>query len=206
MVKLVRLWRWPALFWSQTTGAVRFFMLRNILGCVLFVVLTVVAAVGCDLKKKEQGSESSSPPAPLADVTPAMTKKSPLHKIPWPSDAAPIKGQDGAVSTQVGTVAEITAFYQKWMAANKWAFDAKYSTLDPDDGVKGGPWVHDESNLVQDHQAVHHGRHHSRKWGQHRPRQIGADNYHETVGQDELPVNRRFPPNTDPLPGRQTNV
>lgn len=65
-----------------------------------------------------------------------MKKVSRVHKIPWPADAKPIEDFDGAVSTRVGTVQEITAFYNQWMKSHGWTFDAKNSTVDPHEGVK----------------------------------------------------------------------
>jgi hypothetical protein len=104
------------------------------------VTVAALTAVGCEPKKREQEPEDSpAPAAPIAlnDIAPTMTKKSPLHKIPWPSDATPVKGSDGMVATKVGTVQEITAFYPKWMEAQKWKFAPAGSVMDPNDGVKG---------------------------------------------------------------------
>ena len=60
-----------------------------------------------------------------------MTGDSGVYGIPEPSDAAPIPSAAGLKSTGVGTIEQLTHFYQVYMLMHGWKFDAKNSTLDP---------------------------------------------------------------------------
>src|SRR5262249_28541383 len=64
-----------------------------------------------------------------------MTKASSVFKIPLPSDGVPKHGNSSGVITRIGTVSEITAFYDGWMTAHGWTFEPRYSTMNPGEGV-----------------------------------------------------------------------
>jgi hypothetical protein len=65
-----------------------------------------------------------------------MSKASGVYGIMLPADCAPIAGSAGLCLSQVATVKEFTAFYQRFMSQRGgWTFEPSYSTMDPDVGV-----------------------------------------------------------------------
>lgn len=119
----------------------------------LFVAMIVVGMiVGPKPKKdasapppattKAEPQPSASPPPPTTNTKPPptgsvashMTKSSEHYGIPLPDDGEPT-GDMKLIASRVGTVSDVTAFYERWMKAHRWTFDRKHSVMDPDRGV-----------------------------------------------------------------------
>ena len=62
-----------------------------------------------------------------------LTKDSGVHGVPLPDDAAPIEGSaTDLMSSEPGSISEVTQLDSTVMADNGWAFDKDYSVRDPD--------------------------------------------------------------------------
>lgn len=79
----------------------------------------------------------STTTAPVDTVAAHMTKDSGVQGIPEPDDATLQPGPEGGVmTTNVGSVKQITAFYRTWMGQHGWTFEPDSSITDPADKAK----------------------------------------------------------------------